>query len=308
MSSKAQALSGTPTDKGGCASLLLLSHNTNPPALANTELGSIVSTLPAAVPDRSIALHGSLATLDPWSTPTHWASFWRNLQLLENQWLVDYFPFDEIRSEADLRKQLDDLAAVPDVILYAVLADPAHLNPVKPADGEEGSVRHAEVFGFMAYSLAGTTHREIEVGAMFAPALQRTAAATEAHYVMLKNVLEPVHVQEGKSLPYRRVSWKCNSLNAASRAAAERLGYVYEGTLRNHQIVKGRSRDTSWFSIIDIEWPVRRAALEKWLDGSNFDEHGRQVKALNRIRAELAATVGCPNKQTNHDLVPVDAI
>ncbi|WQF85923.1 Putative GNAT domain, acyl-CoA N-acyltransferase [Colletotrichum destructivum] len=275
MSSKVQVLGGTPTDK---------------------ELGPTVSTLPAAVPDRSVVLHGSLATLEPWSTPTHWARFWRNLQLLENQWLVDYFPFDEVRSEADLRKQLDDLAAVPDVILYAVLADPAHLNPVKAADGEAGFVGHAEVFGFMAYSLAGTAHREIEVGALFAPALQRTAAATEAHYVMLKNVLEPVRVQEGKSLPYRRVSWKCNSLNAASRRAAERLGYVYEGTLRNHQIVKGRSRDTSWFSIIDNEWLVIRIALEKWLDRSNFDEHGRQVKALDSIRAELTATAEYSDK------------
>ncbi|KAL0938259.1 GNAT family acetyltransferase [Colletotrichum truncatum] len=290
MSSKVQVLGGASTSKGDFACLPFFSHNSNPAVPANTELGPIVSTLPAAEPDRSIVLHGSLATLEPWSASTHWASFWRNLQLLENQWLVDYFPFEEVRSEVDLRKQLDNLVAVPDVILYAVLANPAHLNPMKAASGEKGSAGHAEVFGFMAYSLAGTTHREIEVGAMFAPALQRTAAATEAHYVMLKNVLEPVRVQEGKSLPYRRVSWKCNSLNTASRRAAERLGYVYEGTLRNHQIIKGRSRDTSWFSIIDKEWPIIRIALEKWLDSCNFDEKGRQVKALDYIRAKLTTT------------------
>ncbi|KAK1962961.1 GNAT family acetyltransferase [Colletotrichum sublineola] len=184
------------------------------------KLGPVVSTLPAAGPDGSVILHGSLVTLEPWSMSIHWTSFWRNLQLLKNPWLLDYFPFDEVCSEADLLKQLAHLGAKPDIILYAVLADPACLNPMP---------------------------REIEIGAIFAPALQRTAAATEAHYRMLRNVLEPAHVQEGRSLPYRRVSWKCNSLNTSSRRAAERLGYVYEGTLRNHQIVKGRSRDTSWF-------------------------------------------------------------
>ncbi|KAK1973438.1 GNAT family acetyltransferase [Colletotrichum cereale] len=259
------------------------------------KLGPVVSTLPATRLDRSIVLRGSFITLEPWSVSTHWTGFWRNLQLLENPWLMDYFPFDEICSEEDLRKQIAHLVAEPHVILYAVLADPAHLNPTKGAGGGEGSVRHAEVLGFMAYSLAGTTHREIEIGAMFAPALQRTAAATEAHYRMLKNVLEPANLQEGRSLPYRRVSWKCNSLNTASRKAAERLGYVYEGTLRNHQIVKGRSRDTSWFSIIDTEWPSTKLALQKWLAGSNFNDHGMQVKALSHLRAELAPSVGCSN-------------
>ncbi|KAK2001480.1 GNAT family acetyltransferase [Colletotrichum falcatum] len=260
--------------------------------ITDQKLGPVVSTLPAAGPDSSVTLHGSFVTLEPWSTSTHWASFWQNLQLLENPWLMDYFPFEEICSEADLLKQVEHLVAVPDIILYAVLADPACLNPTKEANGLQGSVQHAEVLGFMAYSLAGTAHREIEIGALFAPVLQRTVAATEAHYMMLKNVFEPANVQVGRTLAYRRVSWKCNSLNASSRRAAERLGYVYEGTLRNHQIIRGRSRDTSWFSIIDTEWAAVKAALQKWLAGSNFDDHGMQVKPLGHIRAELSSKVG----------------
>ncbi|KAK1570038.1 GNAT family acetyltransferase [Colletotrichum navitas] len=264
--------------------------------LPDKKLGPVVSTLSAAGPDGSAILHGSLVTLEPWSVSNHWTSFWRNLQLLENPWLMDYFSFDEVYSEEDMLKQVAHAAAEPDVILYAVLADPACLAPTKGTGGMESSVRHIEVLGFMAYSLAGAMHREIEIGALFAPALQRTAAATEAHHTMLMNVLEPTDVQGGSSLPYRRVSWKCNSLNTSSRRAAERLGYVYEGTLRNHQIIKGRSRDTSWFSIIDTEWPSIKSALQKWLVGSNFDNHGMQVKALGHIRAELLSMVGCSDE------------
>ncbi|KAK2035273.1 GNAT family acetyltransferase [Colletotrichum zoysiae] len=263
---------------------------------SDQKLGPVVSTLPAAGPDGSAILHGSLVTLEPWSISTHWTSFWRNLQLLENPWLIDYFPFDEVCSEADLRKQLAHLVAEPEVIVYAVLADLAYLNPTKGADGREIAERHGEVLGFMAYSTAGARHREIEIGALFAPVLQRTAAATEAHYMMLRNVLEPPNVQEGVSLPYRRVSWKCNSLNVSSRRAAERLGYVYEGTLRNHQIIRGRSRDTSWFSIIDTEWPLIKLSLQMWLSGSNFYDHGMQVKSLGHVRAKLPSTAGLPNK------------
>ncbi|EFQ36384.1 GNAT family acetyltransferase [Colletotrichum graminicola] len=221
--------------------------------LPDKKLGPVVSTLPAAGPEGSAILHGSLVTLELWSVSTHWTSFWRNLQLLENPWLMDYFSFDEVCSEENMLKQVAHAVAEPDVIVYAALADPACLTPTKGTGGMQSSVRHIEVLGFMAYSLAGAMHREIEIGALFAPALQRTAAATEAHYRMLVDVLQPTNVQEGSSLPYRRVSWKCNSLNTSSRRTAERLGYVYEGTIRNYQITKGRSRDTSWFSIIDTE-------------------------------------------------------
>lgn len=123
---------------------------------------------------------------------------------------------------------------------------------------------------------------------MFGPVLQRSAAATEVNYLLLKNVFEPDSPGlGGKSPPYRRVCWKCNHLNKKSRRAAERLGYMFEGTFRKHLIVKGRSRDSDWLSIVDDEWPVVKTALEKWLDRSNFDDEGRQIKAIDEIRASL---------------------
>jgi RimJ/RimL family protein N-acetyltransferase len=115
----------------------------------------------------------------------------------------------------------------------------------------------------------------IEVGHIaYSPSLQRTRAATDAMYVLMRLVFD--------DLGYRRYEWKCNDLNAPSRAAAERLGFIYEGTFRQAKVDKGRNRDTAWFSILDSEWPARRAAFERWLDPVNFDAHGRQLAPLQR--------------------------
>jgi RimJ/RimL family protein N-acetyltransferase len=107
----------------------------------------------------------------------------------------------------------------------------------------------------------------------FAPSLQRTCAATEAIYLMMRHVFD--------DLGYRRLEWKCDALNAASRRAAERLGFTFEGIFRQHMIIKGRNRDTAWYAIIDREWPARRRRLEVWLAAANFDGQGRQLSALS---------------------------
>ena len=113
----------------------------------------------------------------------------------------------------------------------------------------------------------------IEVGWItYSPLLQRTRAATEAMYLLMRLVFD--------ELRYRRYEWKCNSLNAASRRAAERLGFTYEGTFRQAKVDKGRNRDNAWFSIIDSEWPAIRDELERWLDPKNFDDAGRQLTKL----------------------------
>jgi RimJ/RimL family protein N-acetyltransferase len=112
-------------------------------------------------------------------------------------------------------------------------------------------------------------HRVIEVGSiLFTPRLQRTVGATETMYLMARHVFE--------DLGYRRYEWKCNALNAPSRRAAVRLGFTFEGVFRQHMIIKGRNRDTAWFSMLDSEWPQRKAAFERWLDPSNFNAEGRQ--------------------------------
>jgi RimJ/RimL family protein N-acetyltransferase len=122
--------------------------------------------------------------------------------------------------------------------------------------------------------------RVIEVGhVVYSPALQRTPLATEAQYLLARYAFE--------TLGYRRYEWKCNALNATSRAAALRYGFVYEGIFRQHIIAKGRNRDTAWFSMLDREWPARKAAFERWLDPENFDADGRQRVSLRALNGEV---------------------
>jgi RimJ/RimL family protein N-acetyltransferase len=114
----------------------------------------------------------------------------------------------------------------------------------------------------------------VEVGnIMFSPQLQRTQAATEAIYLMTRYVFE--------KLGYRRYEWKCNALNLPSRRAAERFGFSYEGTFRQHMVIKGQSRDSAWYSMLDNEWPARKLVFERWLDPANFDAEGRQIRPLS---------------------------
>jgi len=119
-----------------------------------------------------------------------------------------------------------------------------------------------------------------EVGAIwFAPALKRSRAATEAMYLMARHVFE--------DLNYRRYEWKCDSLNEASRRAALRFGFQYEGLFRQHVIYKGRNRDTTWFAMTDQDWPLVKETFETWLGDDNFDADGRQLRGLAQIRAAL---------------------
>src|SRR5579863_552409 len=117
----------------------------------------------------------------------------------------------------------------------------------------------------------------IEVGGIaYSPLLQRHPAATEAMFLMMRRAFD--------ELGYRRYEWKCDSLNAPSRAAAQRLGFTYEGLFRQATITRGRNRDTAWFSVIDSEWQALRAAFERWLDPANFDAEGRQRRTLASLR------------------------
>ncbi len=116
----------------------------------------------------------------------------------------------------------------------------------------------------------------IEVGGIkWTPRLQRTVAATEAMYLMMRRAFD----EHG----YRRYEWKCDSLNAPSRRVAERLGFTFEGVFRQAVVVKGRNRDTAWYSLTDADWPARRRSLEAWLDPANFDAEGRQVRPLSEF-------------------------
>ena len=133
--------------------------------------------------------------------------------------------------------------------------------------------------GVASYMRIDAGHGAIEVGHInYSPLLQRTRAATEAMYLMMQRVFE---------LGYRRYEWKCDSLNAASRAAAQRLGFSYEGVFRQAVVYKGRNRDTAWYAMIDSEWPALREAYRQWLDPANFDAQGRQRLRLSDLTAPV---------------------
>jgi RimJ/RimL family protein N-acetyltransferase len=130
--------------------------------------------------------------------------------------------------------------------------------------------------GLASYLRIDPRAGSIEVGHLrFSSLLQRTPAATEAMALMMRRAFE---------LGYRRYEWKCDALNAPSRAAALRLGFTFEGVFRQANVVKGRNRDTAWFSVTDQEWPARARAFERWLDPANFDREGRQRARLEDLR------------------------
>jgi RimJ/RimL family protein N-acetyltransferase len=132
--------------------------------------------------------------------------------------------------------------------------------------------------GMASYQRITPEFGVIEIGHVwFAAELQRTTAATEAIYLLIRHAFD--------DLGYRRVEWKCHHLNAASRRAAERFGFTFEGVFRNHQIVKGRNRDTAWYSILDDEWSVIRAGFQSWLAPENFDSDARQMRSLGNLIA-----------------------
>jgi RimJ/RimL family protein N-acetyltransferase len=130
--------------------------------------------------------------------------------------------------------------------------------------------------GIVSYLRITPEHGAIEIGHIwFGTPLQRTAAATEAIYLLARHAFD--------DLGYRRLEWKTNALNAPSRRAAERFGFTFEGVFRKHQVVKGQNRDTAWYSIVDDEWPPLRTAFEAWLAPDNFDDGGRQRRSLRDL-------------------------
>lgn len=121
-------------------------------------------------------------------------------------------------------------------------------------------------------------HRCIEIGSIYwGPAISQTPVTTEANFLFAKYVFD--------DLGYRRYEWKCDALNAPSRRAAERFGFTYEGLFRRAVIIKRRSRDTTWFAMVDDDWPALKAAYERWLDPANFDASGRQLTSLGDLTA-----------------------
>jgi RimJ/RimL family protein N-acetyltransferase len=161
---------------------------------------------------------------------------------------------------------------VPCVERRAAADDPYAYAIIDPSDRAVGYVTLMRIEPEM---------RVIEVGhVLYSPALQRTPLGTETQYLLARYVFE--------TLGYRRYEWKCDALNAPSRRAALRYGFVYEGTFRQNMIAKGRNRDNAWFSMLDSEWPVRKLNFERWLAPENFDNEGRQKISLAALNSQKA--------------------
>jgi len=223
-------------------------------------LGPVVDPTPSQPPER-MTLSGRHITVAPLDVARDALPLWESASRAANAHLWTYLsdgPFyDRETFDAHLRAK----AASEDPLFFALL------------DAHSG-----RVLGHAAYMRITPGHRCMEIGnILYTPALQHTVGATEAMYLMARHAFE--------DLRYRRYEWKCNALNEPSRRAALRLGFNFEGIFRQHMLVKGRNRDTAWFSMLDHEWPPRKAALESWLDPLNFDANGKQKLSLSELMA-----------------------
>lgn len=216
------------------------------------------STFRPALRPGPVILAGRYGRVEKLVPGRHFASIWDALGTSPATWdYMPYGPFDDARA---FQTWLSGRATLDDPYVYAIIAP----------DGR--------TLGIAALMAIRPDMGVIEVGHIaYAPALQRTPLGTEAQYLLGRYAFE--------TLGYRRYEWKCNALNTASRRAAERYGFTFEGIFRQHMIVKGKNRDTAWFSILDSEWPARKLAFERWLAPSNFDSEGRQKASLASITA-----------------------
>ena len=217
-------------------------------------------TTPAPRPG-PVTLKGSYGRLEK-LRPDHAAGLWEVFVGQDRVWtyiaadgpfadFAQFLPFIAKRAESE------------DPYAYAI---------VGPAD---------RVLGYVTLLRMVPEHRVIEVGhVLYSPGLQRTPLGTETQYLLARYVFE--------TLGYRRYEWKCDALNAASRRAALRYGFTYEGTFRQYMIAKGRNRDNAWFSMLDSEWPARKKSFERWLQPENFDAEGRQRVSLAALNGQDA--------------------
>lgn len=209
---------------------------------------------------------GAHVTLEPVEVARHggdlYASF-AGTDQAETLWT--YMAYGPFADEAAFTAWLAGLEASEDPLFFAVL----------PAGGPPR--------GVLSFLRMEPEHGVAEVGHIwFGPALQRTRAATEAIFLTMAHVFD--------DLGYRRFEWKCNALNAASRRAAVRYGFTFEGIFAKHLVLKGRNRDSSWYAMTDDDWPHVKQAFTTWLADANFDADGRQKVALSELIARDAAT------------------
>ena len=225
-------------------------------AASGLPIGPRVSSTPAAQPAR-VVLDGRFCRLEPLDPARHGEDLYRASTPPDAAARFLYLFEEPPVSRTDFQTWLETVAQSPDPLFFAVV-----------------DKRTGKVEGRQTLMRIDPKNRAIEIGSIYwGPAMARTSVSTEANYLFAKYVFD--------TLGYRRFEWKCNALNAPSRATAERLGFTYEGHFRRAVIIKGRTRDTSWFAMTSDDWPRLKAAYETWLSPDNFDPAGHQKMSLS---------------------------
>lgn len=211
----------------------------------------------AAAPRRQ-SLEGETVRLEPLDPSRHADDLFAAADGAEATWA--YLPYGPFATRSEFVTWLEERAPLDEPMTFTII--------------DRAS---AKALGLASLMSIVPEHGVIEIGHIWlSPPLQRTRQATEAIFLMSRYAFDV--------LGNRRLEWKCDSRNAGSRRAAERFGFVYEGMFRNHRVIKGRNRDTAWYSMTEAEWPTRKAAFEAWLAPANFDERGAQRRSLAEFR------------------------
>ena len=227
---------------------------------ADQPVGRLVDTHAARRPERT-TLTGRTITLAPLDAEAHGDDLFDQANGGEKDRVWTYLFDGPYTDRAVFKANIAQKQLSNDPLFFAIL------------DNATG-----RAVGYQTFLRIEPVHRVIEVGnILYTPAMQRTMGATEAQYLFARHVFE--------DLGYRRYEWKCNDLNAPSKRAAVRFGFTFEGVFRDHMIVKGRNRDTAWFSMLKSEWPKRKIAYETWLDARNFNSDGRQIVSLGELQS-----------------------
>ncbi|MFV1982026.1 MAG: GNAT family N-acetyltransferase [Thiohalomonadales bacterium] len=203
-------------------------------------------------------LPGHYCSVVPLDIENHAKALFESYQADKQGRMWTYLPYGPFNSAEEYARLLEKLITQPDQQFYSVV-----------------DMKTKNVLGIAAYLRINPDAGSIEVGHLsYSPSLQKTTIATEAMYLMMNKIFE---------MGYRRYEWKCNSLNEASKSAALRLGFQFEGVFRQSMVIDGRNRDTAWYSIIDSEWTMLKPMFNSWLSESNFDASGTQLKSLSEF-------------------------
>ncbi|MHB8293886.1 MAG: GNAT family N-acetyltransferase [Acidimicrobiales bacterium] len=241
-------------------------------------IGDLLSGWSARQAPPGRVLQGRWCRLEPVDRDRHAGDLYRANGRDGSGRMWTYLPYGPFTGLGSYAEWMEQVACGDGALFFAVVTA-----------GDE----HAT--GVLALQRVDVWSGSAEVGHIaFSPELQGTTAATEAIFLVMSLVFD--------ELGYRRFEWKCDALNAASRIAAERFGFVYEGTFRQAVVVKGRNRDTAWFSIVDSEWPGLKGVYERWLSPGNFEEGGKQRLALSQLTGREPPSSGSARAASRVDI------